>query len=439
MLPYWLRDALMPLPALLVMLVGVGLPWALVMLPRRDWRSRPLVVMVLLAAGPALVTGWMLVLGMVGGRTQTPALTWPTVAAGVAALSIGGWALMLHKRRTTQPHPPLPRKPLAFDERLLLLLMGVAVVIRFVSAVWYPFWEYDPLWVYAYQGKLYPLLGYIPQDIGYYPQLVPLSYAYAQLAVGQINDHVARAMFPVFQWGAGFAAYALGAQLFSRRVGIYLAALWVLYPHVAEWSIVGDLEIPLTFGFTGGAVFLLRAWFRDERRARLHDAALAGFFLGVTMWTKPTGGAFILGVGVLAAAELVRVRLNWRAVLPRLEITIVAGLACIPLGAVWYARNVLLGHPAIDFPHPFWPTQAQRSGVEFGWPLLALGVLLAALYTARLGLVPSIVWPHRMTLPEWLALGAGVGVLAAVLLPYLRDHATEEVKRDARRLGWAAL
>lgn len=455
---YWLRDALLPLPALAWMLLGVGLPWALVMLPRRDWRSRPLVACLTLAVGPALVTAWMLVLGMIGGRTESPLLTWPNTLVGTGALAAVGWLWMWYKRRTTQPHYPLPVKPLALDERLIVVMIGAAFVLRFLAAVWYPFFEYDPLWVYAYEGKLYALLGYIPESIGYYPQLLPLSYTYAQLAAGQINDHVARAAFPIFHWGAALAAYVLGTRLFTRRTGVYLAGLWTLYPHVADWAIFGDLEIPLTFGFTGAAAFFIQAWtLHDNRRLRLHYAAIAGFFLGVVMWTKPTGGAFILGVGLLVAFEALRVRFNWAALRPRFEVAFVTGLACIPLGAVWYVRNIALGHRAIDFPHPFWLTQAQRSGVEFGWPLLALAVLLAALYTARLrsrpslrmvipgvglvlaGLLPSIISPHRITLLEWVVLAAGVGLLAAALIPYLRQHAEQAVKRDVSVVGWALL
>jgi 4-amino-4-deoxy-L-arabinose transferase-like glycosyltransferase len=384
-------------------------------------------------------------------------MTWGNITLGTGVLALVGWGAMLYKRRVTPPPPTLPRKPLALDERLLLILIYATCILRFVAAVWYPFFEYDPLWVYAYEGKLYALLGYIPEHIGYYPQLLPLSYTYAQLAFGGINDHAARAAFPIFQWGAAMAAYCLGAQLFTRRTGIYLAALWTLYPHVAQWSIYGDLEIPLTFGFTGASLFFIQAWTATERRPRLHYAALAGFFLGVTMWTKPTGGAFILGVGALILFEAARVRLTWALLRPRFEVAIITGLFSIPLGAVWYLRNIALGHRAIDFPHPFWLTQANRSGVEFGWPLLALGVLLIALYTTKLrarpslrwvlvgvmfvltALFPSIVNPHRLGWGDWVMLAIGIGLLTATLYPYLREHASEDIKRDVSRVWWLLL
>jgi len=135
----------------------------------------------------------------------------------------------------------------------------------------------------------------------------------------------------------------------------------------------------------------------------------------------------------------------------------VTGLACIPLGALWYARNIALGHPPITLPHDFWLTQAMRSGVEFGWPLLALftvnsfltfaplahrppvrqlwlfsGVILAAL-------LPTIFAPRRMNLAEWLILGLGMLGYVAVLWPYTIRYATVQVKRQIAVMSWAWL
>ncbi|MFN8376375.1 MAG: hypothetical protein U0694_26325 [Anaerolineae bacterium] len=109
---------------------------------------------------------------------------------------------------------------------------------------------------------------------------------------------------------------------------------------------------------------------------RRRYALLAGLTFGVAMWTKPTAGAFAWGVMLLTAFELLRLRFNWRAWWPRFEVALITGLACIPLGGMWYLRNILLGHPPLVFPEPFWLTQAARSGLEFSFPLLALVTLL---------------------------------------------------------------
>jgi hypothetical protein len=178
--------------------------------------------------------------------------------------------------------------------------------------------------------------------------------------------------------------------------------------------------------------------------------------LGAAMWTKPTAGAFIWGVLLLLAIELVRVRFVWAAFRPRFEVAVFTGLASIPLGAVWYLRNLALGHNAIDFPPAFWLTQAARSGAEFGWPLLALLVLLAFLHFGPLkqrpdarysltglllvmaGLLPSIINPQRMGMIEWGLLGAGVVVLYRGLWSVIWEDlkSSPTMKRNFVLLGW---
>ena len=81
-MPDWLIETLRAYPALLWMFLGVGRPWALVALPRRDWRDRALVACLALAFGPALLTAWMFVLGTLGqnhdshaGSTANPMQT----------------------------------------------------------------------------------------------------------------------------------------------------------------------------------------------------------------------------------------------------------------------------------------------------------------------------------------------------------------------------
>lgn len=457
-LPYWLTLALKPTPALLWMVVGLGLPWALAILPRRDWRSVPRVALMMLVAGPLAMTLWMLAPALVGGADGTYRLTPETIFGGSVVIALVGAGLAFWRWRVSPPPEPTPRQPLALDERLLVTLIIAACALRWLAAMWYPFWEYDALWVYGYEGKLYTLLGHIPQSIGYYPQFLPLQYAYAQIMTGVMDDHVARAAFPLYHWGSILAAYALGRLNFSRRVGVYLAAVWALYPHVGEWATTGDLEVPLTFAATGMAAFFLYAWTHASARGARHHALIAGLFLGLAMWTKPTGGAMIMGVALLVAAELLRVRFDFSRWWPRLMVAVWCAGGTVVVGAWWYLRNVLLGHPPIDLPNTFWVTQAMRSGAEFGWAVLAAALLSLWLLLANglrvrpsrlrlligwalvaAGLLPSIFSPHRMALPEWALLAAGAGVLLSAFWPIYAHHATVEARRDTTRISWALL
>jgi 4-amino-4-deoxy-L-arabinose transferase-like glycosyltransferase len=481
-MPYWITAMIAATPLYLWVYVGVGVPWALALLPRRDWGHRGTVLALGFAVGSALLTVWMFLVAMIGAASGARALDFGVVAVGLAVLTLVGVGLMWWKYShapsermgvgtrqassvgtnnfPTTEHtgviatqsrsaPPLERNRLLVDERLLIILMAAAFVVWWVTTAYWPFTAYDALWVYGYQGRLYTLLGYIPNAIGYYPQYLPLQYTFAQLAFGGIDDHTARAVLPFLQLGSILAVYVLGSRLFNRRTGIIAAALWTLYPHVGEWSRAGDLEIPVAFLFTLASAFILLAW-TGEKPRRVY-ALIAGLILGVGLWTKPTMGAFVWGLGMLAALEFVHVRFDIRAWWARGQLILLTLLAAAPLGGVWYIRNVLLGHRPIDLPPEFWLTIAARSGQEFGWPLLALLVRLGYVYTRKggakpdprlilpglglvlLALLPTILQPARLGALELLALALGVVLLAAGLI---RTRWSADDRRDAAKVGW---
>ena len=360
---YWIEESLLGLFPCLWMVGAVGMPWAFALLSRRDWRSYALVGALALALGPAWLTGWMLALGLVGAQLDLRLLTAEWILAGSAVIALLGVAFAWRRREESYP-ARLPAVPLAFDEKLIIALMVGAVVLRWIHTAFFPFTAYDALWVYGFQGRLYFLEGNIPNATGYYPPFLPLQFAYVQALIGAINDHAARMVLPLMHIGSILAAYLLGQRLLSRRVGLITAALWSLHPFVGQWSYRGDLEIPLAFSFTLAALFFLSAWRErdDAANRRSRDAILAGVILGIALFTKPTAGGFIWGVLLLFAAELWRTRLDPLRWLPRFKVALWAGLACLPLGAVWYLRNILLGHEAITLPKAVWLTRALRSG-----------------------------------------------------------------------------
>ena len=422
--------------------MGLGIPWALALLPRTDWSKRVLVIGLGWALGPLLLTAWMFVLGMLGQLYLEPILVGTLFIAGTGVI------LAWRKRAPVTSDATVNHTPLYLDEKLLIILIVIAVALRWVAIAFWPFTAYDALWVFGYEGRLYTLLHAIPASIDYYPQFLPLQYTFGQLIDGSVNDHAARAVIGFTHIGSVLATYLLGSRLFSRGVGIIASATWTLYPHVGEWSRFGDLEIPLTFMFTAAAAFFLLAWTSTEIRRRY--ALIAGILLGGALWTKPTAGAFIWGVLLLLLVDLIRVRFDWRAWSPRFEVAVITGIACIPLGAIWYARNIALGHNAIDFPPAFWLTQAARSGSEFGWLLLALLIFIAyrfsllsrpslrwslvGLLLVLAGLLPSIVTSHRIGIIEWALLIAGCIVLFQTLKYRISDVLSNAT---LSKIGWA--
>jgi hypothetical protein len=398
MTPDWLFPTLALLPATLWLFLGVGLPWALAVLPRSDWRPVQ-VIAVSMALGPALTTTAMFVIGTVGRFSAATVIS--------ASILIAATGLVLAVRNRTPrtaipPQPDAPTPPLTMIDWALVAVIGVAVLLRTWNTAYWPFATYDEFWVYGYNARVFMLQGAIPTTMGYYPQLVPLSFTYAQVLWGGINDHAARTVVPLFGLASVLMTYLLGRVAFNRRAGLLAAAIWALYPQHGVWSQFGDLEVPLTLYFTGTAAYFIAT----HRRNAARYAILSGLMLGAALWTKPTAGALVqsLGLVVLAVGAWWFARRRAGGGEPDADrpppvrsavLALLPLVVAVPMGGMWYVRNVLLGHPPLVFPAGYWQLEAQRSGQELGWPLL-IGIALA------IGLIV------RRERPWWALFGAGL-------------------------------
>ena len=463
---YWIEESLAGILPTLWMYLGVGLPWALAAVSRRNWRSRTLICAVALALGPAAMTAWMLVLGVVGAQLDARLLIPEWILLG--SVVIAGVGCLIAWRKLDDVAPRAVAAPsFALDEKLVIALIAIALGLRWIHTAFWPFTAYDALWVFGYQGRLFFLEGNIPNAIDYYPPFLSLQFAYVQILIGEINDHAARMVIPLLHIGSVLAAYLLGERLLNRRVGLIAAALWSLHPSVGQWAVIGDLEIPLTFSFTLAAVFLLRAWSDghepDERR---REALLAGVMLGIAMFTKPTAGAFIWGVLLLLALDLIHKRLRYRDWLPRLRVAIFTGLACIPLGSIWYLRNLALGHEVITLPKALWLTRALRNG-DYLAPLVLAAVLVWIALAVQLNLPRrkrvlgavgillllagmlasnSLLFPQRVDPPasyvqptEAALIATGLAIIGCSLRGRRKAASNQQTKSMISAGGWALL
>ncbi|HEX3054134.1 MAG TPA: glycosyltransferase family 39 protein [Aggregatilineaceae bacterium] len=448
----WLKPTLLLFPYAAWIFLGVGIPWALALLPREHWRERVTVAAVGMALGPLGVTAWMFVVGTVGHITLVNTL------AGSVVIALIGAGLAWRRRGETIPPSETGRERLHIFEWFLIVGIVLVLLVSVIITAFWPFVMYDPQWVYAYNGRLFFTEKSIPDDIGYYPQLLALSYTTMQQAWGGINDHAARVVVPWLTVASVLMSYVLGQRIFqSRRIGLLTAAVWAFYPHMLAWSGTGDLEIPVTIYVTGAAAYFVEAWRTGHKRA----AMLSGVLLGGALWTKPTSGALALGIMLAVAVWLAR--RDWS----KLEIGITVGIACAPLGGMWYIRNLLLGHGAVDFPADYWHDFAQRSGQELGWPLLiaALAVgglllrerskwrrigLVVALILLLIGILPTAInfdtithndnlwkWARgdvwavgRLDVFEWALIAGGFGLIGALGYKALRE------RRDTVILLW---
>jgi hypothetical protein len=458
MIPDWFLPTIVLIPALLWFFLGVGIPWALALLPRADWRDRATVLTVALALGPALNTTIMLFIGTYGKFSTT------NVLASTAIIAAIGLALATRNRSTAGGSQPASL-PFSLIEITLIMVIFVAVLLRFWNTAYWPYTTYDEFWVYGYNAKIFMLGGAIPTTMGYYPQLVPLSYTYGQLMWGGLDAHAARTVVPVFALTSILMAYLLGAKLFNRRVGLLTAAIWALYPHNITWSQFGDLEVPITLYFTATVTFFILGW-RDRNRRYI---VLSGILMGAALWTKPTAAAlpesfvlilistalYWLGDGIklppLHTIQWQKLHEWWKS--SAAQFPILALIVAAPMGGMWYVRNFLLGLDPIVLPEGYWQRQAQRSGQELGWLLLIVGVATLILIMRRerskiaiagfllcmigslpsafgwrvptigefqqiiVGQVPGTIFPTRLTILEIAVSAVGVGLLIYAAKP----------------------
>ncbi|MFW5708910.1 MAG: ArnT family glycosyltransferase [Chloroflexota bacterium] len=466
----WLVPTLIYLPVYALFFAALGIPWSLALLPRHDWHDRPTVVALGLALGPIIGTTWLFLIGTFANFDL-----W-LVLGGITALAAIGAAISW-RRRHASPAPiehPQPQ-PFTIVEWTLVAVLVIGFLVHIAATAFWPFTQYDTLWTFGYNPRLFLVNNEIPDTVAYYPQLVPLTYAFSYFFSNEINDHIARTAVPWFLLTSIMMAYTLGWRIWGkRRIGLLTAALFFLMPNALWWSTMGDLEHVMPIFFTGATLFFVLAWQHDNYRY----AAIAGLMCAGGLFTKPTGAAWPLGVilliGLVILAWGIFPKVDRAFVQRKFSLTVITGLVTIPIGSMWYIRNLLLGHNMIDLPPDYWNSFAERSGRELSWLIVIafLAMLLGLLrihrpdrrarLTALIGgfalvllatvptLIPAqlpqdsifnivIIWLRNgftpsgsMTLIDGLLLAAGLGALSWGVFPLWQQ--TSPKFRQAARL-----
>ena len=364
-------------PVYLFFFAGLGIPWALVLLPRDDWRDRATVFALGLAMGPIIGTTWLFVLGDWFSFELGLILAGLIVLMGIGIFA--AWKrLPANESRSRDDSDITPR----FFALTLLSIIGLGFLVHVAAVIFWPFIYYDTLWTYGYNPRVFLIFNEIPDWIHYYPKLLHLTYSFGAFVNGAIDDHASRAAIPWFILGGVMMAYLLGSRVWGKRsIGLLTAALWFLTPATFFWSFSGDVEHALTFYFTGATVFFVLAW----RSPSYRYAIIAGLLFGGALWSKPTAAAWAIGVILIVIcsaisrllSEMISFPVDEQIVLSRKRLTVVAitGMTSIPIGSMWYLRNILLGHSPVRFPPGYWHDLAQRSGEQLQWFILiaALG------------------------------------------------------------------
>jgi hypothetical protein len=385
--------------ALLRFLLGLGgvcllgyACFALLVPNPRDFR--PLESLCLsFGSGAVLLTLWMLLLSWWGLPLGLILSLAPPLAVAFLALAVKrvvGKVPAGSEKPTPMP-PPSPPTPFRTWDWVFIGLLAALLLFAYFRAVIYPMWAWDTIATWGCKAKLfYQSRGMDLTCIeahNYYPNLVPLLLSYLYFCLGEVNDHLAQGLFPL--WGAlllGMLYSFLRRMGLNRTQGLGVTAFFALNGTVfISHLFIAYADLPLAY-FALAAVGLLYLWLMDAApRGAL--ALAAAFFAGLA-WCKYEGPP--LAGTILLAAFLTLVWLrppDWKTRVLKLGIPVL-GLAAgfLPWRLFAAFRHLEMGadHVRNLYPHQLLESVSYllRALIDpfffgFLWPAAALALVFS--------------------------------------------------------------
>ena len=394
----------------------LGYAWLTLLIPRpRDFSGLERAAFSF-GAGVLVLTLWMLALTLGGVPFGLEWILGPPLALAAALLlAPRGRRAVREDWRACQVRPRI-----AFNgwDWLFLGLLGIVFLYALPRAALYPIWAWDAVATWGCKARIfYASRGLDLTCIdahNYYPNLIPLLLSYLYFALGQVNDSLAKVIFPL--WGALLLGllYSLAARLgLSRRSALGLTAFLALNGAVFIVHLyIAYADLPLAFFTLGGAglIYLWLAGAAPRGSLTLSACCLAGM-----AWCKYEGPPLAATLILAAALTLAWLRpARWVRRLGQLSVPL-AGLAAgyLPWRLFAMQQKIEIGADHIQGFYPHQMVQAVYyllAGLAepyyfgFLWPALALALILAG---NRLWRSPRL----------FLALFVG-GNLLAIILAY---------------------
>lgn len=284
-----------------------------------------------------------------------------------------------------------PRVELAGWDRLFLGLLAALFIYVLLRATLYPMWAWDEVATWGCKARIF----YTSRGLNlacieahnYYPNLIPLLLSYLYFCLGQVNDALAKAVFPL--WGALLLTllYSLAKRLgLGRSQALGLAAFLALNGTVFVVHLyIAYADLPLAFYTLGGAG-LLYLWLADT--APRGSLLLAACCLAAMAWCKYEGPPLAATLLLAAALTLLWLRpAHWLRRLCCLAVPL-AGLILgyLPWRLFAVQQKLEIG---ADHIQSFYPQQLVKAVLYllaglaepfyfgFLWPALALALILA--------------------------------------------------------------
>jgi len=353
------------------------------------------------AAGCGVVSLQMFCYSLLGVRLGFFVIAAPWCALWAIGRFAGRWGRGGRWGRAEVPSP-VPARPLRRLEWFLVAVIVSQAAFSLFNSAALPVQGFDTWVIWFMKAKVF----YMDRGVEYasflkplysngnpgaysYPLLTPLATAFSYLAMGGVDDRMAKLLYALYYLSLLGIFYHFVRAEVSREAALVSTAMLATVPRIMEQAGltgVGYADLPLAVYFISAAGFAFK--YMDSGKSR--DFLLCALFLSLGAWTKNEGLSFlIIGLALLCLHALFKdPRAAARPVL-------VSALTVAAVAGPWIVYRSAL--PEISEGHV--------TGVSFGSAVANL---------SRLPTIVSTILPRLFTANKYHA-AWGVYVLFAVL------------------------
>ncbi|MCQ9207336.1 MAG: hypothetical protein NG740_05635 [Omnitrophica bacterium] len=240
--------------------------------------------------GFGVITIQMFIMGLLGMRFTRLAILLPWVFVAAVNLARG-----LRRSRSEG------RGPFRFcvTDLALIALIALQTCYNFFRALIKPIEAYDSVAIYGLKAKIMHLAGGLPPDFFRalasnfhgahpdYPLLIPLSEVWVYTFLGNFNDILVKAIFPLFYLSFILVFYAVLKRITENvRLSLLFTFALASIKQFSDYSTIGVADLVLGIYF-GAALFYLYAWIKDNKNTQFLNISL--IFSILCAWSKNEG------------------------------------------------------------------------------------------------------------------------------------------------------
>ncbi|MFA4982360.1 MAG: glycosyltransferase family 39 protein [Candidatus Omnitrophota bacterium] len=251
--------------------------------------------------GISVITLQMFILAIFGKGWSLFNMALPWVFLLLVNLAV----FFMRKRRPAEPQAA--RSALDFVEKALICGIILQVIWVTLKAFALPIEAPDAIAIYALKAKAFYLKGGMDHDIlknvtfkdshQDYPLLLPLAECWIYRALGNLNDFLAKALFPIFFLSATGIFYSMLKRFIKRRGSLLFTFMLASVPQFTVFGTNAYADLPLTCYYTASLLYLF-LWMKEKETPYLLLSALMSFSAA---WTK-NEGSMLLVINILILA-----------------------------------------------------------------------------------------------------------------------------------------